>query len=286
MITTNESALCEILPSFNRLQDDHRLCTANEGVVIRHFEQEKIAKRYAKYRPRVQAEIIATIAKELGWSENFETAVDFACGTGHSTEPLLNYADRVIGCDISAEMLEQAKQAYPSTEFRQIKDGILPFEDASVNVLTVGFAFHWLDQPAFLSEAARVLDKDGVLVVYNMFFPGNMEGNERYHDWHQNTYITKFATPKRNSKPLREVLGEDDYGLLLEKGIPLSIPQEMSALALRNYLTTQSNVSVAVENGDSLSDIDDWLDKSIAPYFSRSTAIFEYKGQAGILRRT
>jgi len=253
---------------------------------MRHFEREEIAQRYAKYRPQVHGDIIETVARDLNWSEKVATAVDYACGTGHSTVPLLKLADKVTGCDVSAEMLMEAKEAYPGLEFKLIEDGILPFADSSVNLLSVGFAFHWLDQPAFLGEAARVLAKEGFLVIYNMIFPGVMEDNEQYHDWHHNTYIAKYATPKRNRIPLRDLLSEGDYGLEVEQAVRLSLPQRLSAFELRNYLTTQSNISVAVEAGEPLSEIDTWLDKEIAPYFSQPVEVFEYRGQAAVLRRT
>ena len=253
---------------------------------MRHFEQEEIAQRYAKFRPQVQGKIIDIVAEHLAWSEPFGRAVDYACGTGHSAAPLRAYANEVIGCDVSAEMLEQARQAYPAITFKQVDNDVLPFPDGSVNLLTVGFAFHWLRASTFLQEAARVLVKDGLLVIYNMVFPGVMKGNETYHDWHHGTYTAKYPTPKRNRKPLKDSLVEGDFDLSLEDIIPLSFPQEMSASELRNYLTTQSNISVGVENGEALADIDTWLDKSLSRYFKKSVEIFEYKGKAAVLRRT
>ena len=253
---------------------------------MRHFERKEIAKRYAKYRPQVHDDIIETVARELNWSDKVATAVDYACGTGHSTVPLLKLADKVSGCDVSAEMLTEAKQFYPEIEFKLIEDDVLPFADGSVNLLSVGFAFHWLEQPTFLGEVARVLAKEGLFVIYNMIFPGVMESNEQYHDWHHHSYIAKYATPKRNRTPLRELLNEGDYGLEVEQAVLLSLPQRLSALELRNYLTTQSNISVAVEAGEPLSAIDACLDEEIAPYFSQPVEVFEYKGQAAVLRRT
>jgi len=54
-------------------------------------------------------------------------------------------------------------------------------------------------------------------------------------------------------------------------------------LSLRNYLTTQSNISVALDDGQSLNDIDAWLDAGLSPYFQQETESFEYIGQAIIL---
>lgn len=253
---------------------------------MRHFEQVEIADRYAKYRPQVHGEIIDTVANELGWSERFKTAVDFACGTGHSSQPLLKYAEQVIGCDISEAMLEQARKAHPRIGFKHVEDNVLPFQDGTANLLTIGFAFHWLDQAAFLSEASRVLNKNGLLVIYNMSFPGVMRGNDSYHDWHHSVYTARFPTPKRNRKPLRDILEQADYKLVIDKVISLSMPQKMTAFELRNYLTTQSNISAAVKRGESLADIDAWLDKGIEPHFSKAIETFEYKGHAGVLRPT
>lgn len=256
---------------------------------MRHFEQETIAARYAAYRPQVQADIIDRIAQELRWRKDqpFGLAVDFACGTGHSSRPLLTYAERVIGCDVSENMLEQARRAHPEITFKRVDpDSHLPFTDASVDVLTVGFAFHWLDQPTFLREAARVVRPGGVLTIYNMYFPGVMKGNPRYVEWHHHVYIARYPTPTRHRRPLTEMLEQGDYSFKLEKQLPLSIPQTMSAPALRNYLTSQSNISAAVENGEPLEDIDAWLDTSLEPLFEHPIETFAYEGDVSLLRHT
>src|SRR5690242_4496580 len=40
-------------------------------------------------------------------------ALDLACGTGKSTEPLLRRGYSVVGCDISEEMIRQARRKLP-----------------------------------------------------------------------------------------------------------------------------------------------------------------------------
>jgi len=125
---------------------------------MRHFEQEEIANRYANYRPQVQTPIVETIAEELAWKKNpkqFKTALDIACGTGHSTKPLLDYADSVMGSDISESMLQEAREALPDIDFRLSPAETLAFDDNSIDLITVGFAYHWFDQISFLREAAR-----------------------------------------------------------------------------------------------------------------------------------
>jgi len=41
-------------------------------------------------------------------------ALDIACGTGKSTEPLLNRGYSVLGCDISAGMVREAQRKFPA----------------------------------------------------------------------------------------------------------------------------------------------------------------------------
>lgn len=107
-------------------------------------------------------------------------------------------------------MLEQAQRMHPEMPemtFKRVDPhSRLPFADASADLLTVGFAFHWLDQRTFLREAARVLKPGGVLAIYNMYFPDAMEGNPTYVAWHQNVYVATYPTPTRHREPLQDIL--------------------------------------------------------------------------------
>ena len=252
---------------------------------MRHFDQEELAKRYAAYRPQVHGEVIAKLAEHLELTEKVAMAVDVACGTGHGTLPLLELADHVTGCDVSDAMLTEARAAYPVLEFRRASAENLPFPNASVDLVTVGFAFHWFDQPAFLREAARVLGSGGRLAVYNMVFPGDMVGNDTYKAWHKEVYLTKYPSPPRKSRPLSELLGERDYGLTLVEGVKLSLPVQFTAHQLRNYLTTQSNIDVALQAGASLAEIDAWLNAALRPFFTNEKEVFAYFGGLTIVRR-
>jgi len=166
-----------------------------------------------------------------------------------------------------------------------MRDSLFPVADSSIRLLTVGFAFHWFDADIFLSEAERVLSAGGTLVIYNMVFRGDMLGNKTYSDWHKHVYIPEFATPKRNRSALKDLLKQADYGLELTNTLSLSFPLKFTTKGLRNYLTTQSNVAVALKQGRSLEDIDSWIDKGLAPLFNNQTESFHYTGQAAILKR-
>ena len=254
---------------------------------MRHFEQKEIANRYADYRPQVQTYIIDSIAQELDWSKEpkqFDNALDVACGTGHSTKPLLNIATSVKGCDISETMIQEAKLAVAGVDFYISNAETLPCEDNSENLISVGFAYHWFDQISFLREIARTLSPAGLLLIYNMRFTGNMLSNPTYQYWHKNTYLNRYPSPKRKLTPLKGSLAEANCGLVIDKVLPLTHPLNFTNLTLRNYLTTQSNISVALDNGESLTDIDSWLDSQLTNYFQKDSESFEYTGQAIVLK--
>ena len=87
--------------------------------------------------------------------------LDLAAGTGKLTVDLVARGARVVAVEPVAEM--RAK-----LEGVEALDGTaeaIPLDDGSVDVVTVGQAFHWFDVPAALAECARVLRPGGVLAM-------------------------------------------------------------------------------------------------------------------------
>jgi ubiquinone/menaquinone biosynthesis C-methylase UbiE len=95
-----------------------------------------------------------------------DLALDVATGTGNTALALAPYVRRVIGLDLTPEMLDHARRL---TAERGIKNAdwvlgdvaALPFQDDTFDLYTVRAApHHFLDVDAFLSEAFRVLKPD------------------------------------------------------------------------------------------------------------------------------
>ena len=95
-----------------------------------------------------------------------DLALDVATGTGNTAFALAPYVRRVIGVDVTPEMLDQARRL---TAERAIKNvdwvladaAKLPFQDETFDVYTVRAApHHFHDVDAFLQEAFRVLKPD------------------------------------------------------------------------------------------------------------------------------
>jgi ubiquinone/menaquinone biosynthesis C-methylase UbiE len=100
---------------------------------------------------------------DLAQPKPTDLALDVATGTGNTALALAPYVTRVVGVDLTREMLDQARRI---TAKRNVGNadwvlgdaGRLPFSDESFDLYTVRAApHHFHDFDAFLSEALRVL---------------------------------------------------------------------------------------------------------------------------------
>jgi len=99
------------------------------------------------------------------------TALELAAGTGRVTKHLrraLPQNARLIASDVSAEMLEIAKEKLEGekVEWRIIDLNDLPFEDNSIDLIVCCFGYMFAtDKVKAYSEALRVLKNGGMLLI-------------------------------------------------------------------------------------------------------------------------
>jgi|RhiMetdeSRZDD1v2_1073273.scaffolds.fasta_scaffold119208_3 ubiquinone/menaquinone biosynthesis C-methylase UbiE len=102
-------------------------------------------------------------------------ALDAACGTGRHARHLAARGHRVIGVDVTPEMLAHARRALPDADLRIGDLGALPVETASVDGAVCALALEHCERlgPP-IAELARVLRPGGRLVISD-FHPMQVE---------------------------------------------------------------------------------------------------------------
>ncbi|MBV6479018.1 MAG: Demethylmenaquinone methyltransferase [Ignavibacteria bacterium] len=104
---------------------------------------------------------------------NSNYVLDIACGTGDLTIELVKLEPvKITAIDISDKMLSLLKSKINikglSTVCADAHD--LPFEDEYFNLITIGFGIRNFENPEkSFSEIRRVLKKDGILVILEIF---------------------------------------------------------------------------------------------------------------------
>ena len=126
-----------------------------------HFSSS--ASRYASYRPSYPPALFAWLASA---APDRRRAWDCGTGSGQAALPLADHFAQVVATDPSIAQLAHAASragvhyAAMSAEHSALADG-------SVSLVTVAQALHWFDQPAFYTEARRVLRAKGLLAVWS-----------------------------------------------------------------------------------------------------------------------
>lgn len=125
-----------------------------------HFS--RLAPAYALCRPGYPDRLFDYLGDLVS---RHDLAWDCAAGSGQASIPLARRFHRVTATDISAPMLQQAPR-HPAVEYRVAPAGASGLGAATVDLVTVAQALHWLDTETFYAEVARVLVPEGVLAVW------------------------------------------------------------------------------------------------------------------------
>jgi SAM-dependent methyltransferase len=126
------------------------------------------AKDYTKYRKPYTGKVFDLFFSLVPTKS--PRILDVACGTGKSTEPLVQKEAQVFGIDHDPQMIEeaisQAKVKNLPITYSVADVEHLPFEKEHLDAVTVGTAFHWFVNKKSMKEISRVLKPKGLLFVY------------------------------------------------------------------------------------------------------------------------
>jgi SAM-dependent methyltransferase len=124
--------------------------------------------------------------------------VDIGCGEGRLPRDLKRLGHNVIGIDVSPTLIESARKADPTGDYRCASATELPFSDESCDLIVAFMSLHDIDDlTRGVAEAGRVLVDAGVAAIA-IVHPLNSAG--RFDNLSsdspfviENTYLGEFA---------------------------------------------------------------------------------------------
>jgi len=125
---------------------------------------------YARFRLPYPRQMIEHLLAQRRGAARDETLLDLACGPGRLTLPLApSFAD-VIAIDLEPEMIEEARQTalrhgVANVAWRVGKAEELEIPQGSLGMITIGEAFHRVDQRRVLENGRRWLRSGGTFVI-------------------------------------------------------------------------------------------------------------------------
>src|SRR5262245_47734188 len=127
-------------------------------------------ENYIKYRPGYPSGIIEALRSECGLTSGSIVA-DVGSGTGILTEMFLRNGNLVYGIEPNREMRDAAERllkGYPRFHSVAAQAEETTLDDASVDFISAGQAFHWFDREKARTEFARILKPQGwVALIWN-----------------------------------------------------------------------------------------------------------------------
>lgn len=122
-----------------------------------------VADLYDRFRPDYPDTLMRWLLARAALSPGACVA-DVGCGTGIATRQLRAHGLRVIGLDPNAAMLGHARR--DDGPYLRATSTATGLRSRSIDLITVGQAFHWFDVAATLDEFARVLRPHGLCAAF------------------------------------------------------------------------------------------------------------------------
>lgn len=154
---------------------------------------------YVKYRPSYPKEVLKTLIDECHLTKNSVIA-DVGSGTGLLSKLFLDYGSQVYGVEPN-EAMRKAAEIYliSNPNFKSINGTAeeTSLKNDTIDLITVGTAFHWFDPDKTKAEFKRILKSRGfVLLVWNV---RNIEQSDFLKDYEK--IILEYCPSYSRSNP-------------------------------------------------------------------------------------
>jgi SAM-dependent methyltransferase len=135
---------------------------------MRGVDFGRTAADYATHRAGVPGRMFDRLG-EYGIGQPGQRILDLGTGTGAMARPLAERGADVVGMDVSAELLTEARRlaATRGAPIGVVRGSanMLPFADQSFDGVTASQCWHWFDRPVAAAECMRVLQPRGWIVI-------------------------------------------------------------------------------------------------------------------------
>jgi ubiquinone/menaquinone biosynthesis C-methylase UbiE len=136
-----------------------------------YSQYSRTVEYYRRYRPRYPQTLVEWLKNEFALSLEHIIA-DIGSGTGQMTELFLRNRNLVYSIEPNADMRRAAEQelrAYSNLKSLDATAEATTLPDSSVNLITVGNAFHWFNHSQTRKEFFRILKPQGwVILAWNL----------------------------------------------------------------------------------------------------------------------
>jgi ubiquinone/menaquinone biosynthesis C-methylase UbiE len=163
------------------------------------------ANFYAQYRFPYLESMIDSLLEKTG-IENNDKLIDLACGPGRLAIPLAKYFSDVLAIDLEEEMIFAGKEIARDLNIRNIQWMVGRAEEfvvspETIKLITIGDAFHRLDQLTVLQNIYGALKRGGYLAIIGGSIITN--GNR---DWQKvlKTVLVKWYSPVNDNINYKE----------------------------------------------------------------------------------
>jgi ubiquinone/menaquinone biosynthesis C-methylase UbiE len=229
------------------------------------YQSTRLARGYAYDRPPVHREIIAKLREHLRLSEPLPRALDIGCGAGLSTAPLETVAVSVFGVEPIAPMLQFRAAVTTTAHFAIAQAERLPFAADSFDLLTAAGSLNYADLTQFLPEAARVLNANGVLAIYDFSEGKRLRNDARLEEWYA-AFKQRYHSPPGYALDVR-ALPYEKYGLRFYGYHELEVAVLMTHASYLRYALSETSVEQAIERGEAEVNIEAWCRDTLAEIF-------------------
>lgn len=169
------------------------------------------------------------------------------CGPGVSSHALLEWAEEVFAIDISQSMLDQATKN-ENIHYQMASAENLPFGESFFDLIFAGSSFHWLERRKFLNEASRVLRSGGKLLIYDSALKNGLRPD--FHKKFNEIFPRPYSDVHLSNTEM------EFFNFSIKESLVFMSDREFTSEEIFQYLMSLSNITAALERGESLPEIE------------------------------